>query len=94
MFLSELLGATVETESGELLGQLLDLRLDEQKNTITGLVVDDRAFVTRLVRGRDDSGRRLPVSALPWESVMRLEPGRPVVVGTDSSPGKKGKRSR
>lgn len=92
MFLSELLQATVETESGELLGELLDLRLDEETNTITGLVVDDRAFVTRLVRGRDDGGRCLPVPALPWDSVVRVEPGRPVVLRTDSSRGRKGRR--
>jgi sporulation protein YlmC with PRC-barrel domain len=92
MFLSELLRATVETESGELLGSLLDLRLDEETNTITGLVVDDRPFVTRLVRGRDDSGRCVPVPALRWESLVRLEPGRTVVVRTDSSGGRKGRR--
>ncbi len=93
MFLSDLLGATVETESGELLGQLLDLRLNEQTNTITGLVVDDRTFVTKLMRGRDDSGRQLPIAALPWESVGRFEPPQ-VVVQTDSRPGKEGKRKR
>jgi sporulation protein YlmC with PRC-barrel domain len=83
VFLSELLGSAVIDEAGAQLGRLLDVRLDEERTRISGIVIDDSAFPARLVRGRGADGRTLPLEALPWEVVVELTPGR-VVVRSDS----------
>jgi sporulation protein YlmC with PRC-barrel domain len=85
LFLSELLGSPVVYESGEHLGRILDLRLDEERTQISGVVIDNGGFPTRLVRGRGNDGRTIPLDALPWEAVVRVEPGRVVVRGDSSS---------
>ena len=91
MFLSELLGSPVISESGEHLGRILDLRLDEERTRISGLVIDTTGFPTRLVRGRGNDGRTIPLDALPWEAVVHVEPGRVVVRGDSRTRGQ-GKR--
>jgi sporulation protein YlmC with PRC-barrel domain len=92
VFLSEFLGSAVIRESGEPLGRILDLRLDEERTRISGIVIDDGGFPARLVRGRSNDGRTRPLDALPWDAVVHFEPGR-VVVRDDSSIRPQGKEN-
>jgi sporulation protein YlmC with PRC-barrel domain len=83
MFLSELLQLAVSTEDGKTLGRVIDVRVDEEARAISGIVLDDSRFLSRLVRGRSENGRTLPLPALPWSAVIRIDRDA-VVVSADS----------
>jgi sporulation protein YlmC with PRC-barrel domain len=88
--LSDLLGATVITESGKPLGHVVDARGEEREDDVevTELLVGRRAFLERLLGGRRGYGvgRVGPHAAVPWEAVVALEPGRHVVVRDGTEP--------
>ena len=73
---SDLLGCKVQTQSGESLGRVHDLRahaVDEEWHLV-GLVVGPGGLRARLGAGADgDSVRGGKV--IPWEAVSKLEDG-------------------
>jgi sporulation protein YlmC with PRC-barrel domain len=77
MFLSELLGSPVVSQSGRPVGRLLDIRIDQER--ASGIVVANHGLVRRLLHGRDASGRVAPLKALPWKDIVTLQPGSVVV---------------
>jgi sporulation protein YlmC with PRC-barrel domain len=87
--LAELLGRAVETEDGEHLGRLHDLRgeVGAGPPRITGLVVGGRGLLERLGVGAPESGQRTRSGdVVPWSEVLRIEPGR-IVVRRRAAPG-------
>jgi sporulation protein YlmC with PRC-barrel domain len=90
MRLSDLVGLKVETESGEELGRVHDLRVERdprsstehagQRWKVTGLVVGRRAVEERLGAARPHhQAPVLPKDAVPWSAVVRIREGRAVV---------------
>ncbi len=81
--LSELLGSTVVTESGWPLGRAVDARAEERDDgvRVTDLLVGKRAFLARLLGGREGHGpgKTARHARVPWDAVVALEPGRIVV---------------
>jgi sporulation protein YlmC with PRC-barrel domain len=77
VFLSELLGSPVVSESGSAVGRLLDIRIDRER--ASGIVVADHGLVRRLLHGRDASGRVAPLTAVSWKEVVTFQPGSVVV---------------
>jgi sporulation protein YlmC with PRC-barrel domain len=77
VFLSELLGSPVVSESGRAVGRLLDIRIERER--ASGIVVADHGLVRRLLDGRDASGRVAPLKAVPWKDIVTFQPGSVVV---------------
>jgi sporulation protein YlmC with PRC-barrel domain len=77
VFLSELLGSSVVSQSGRTLGRLLDIRIEDER--ACGIVVAQHGLVRRLLRGRDPSGRVAPLRVVPWKDVVMIQPGSIVV---------------
>jgi sporulation protein YlmC with PRC-barrel domain len=88
MKLSELLGAAVQTESGERLGHVHDVRgeLTASSLRITGLVVGGVGLLERLGLGAPGSQARLRShDVVPWSAVVRAD-RRGVVVRDGTTP--------
>ena len=88
MKLSELLGASVHTESGDRLGHVHDVRgeLTASSLRITGLVVGSVGLLERLGLGAPESQDRIRSrDVVPWSAVVRAD-RRGVVVrdGTEA----------
>jgi hypothetical protein len=85
--LSELLGCEVVTESGDSLAHVWEVRAErtEGELRLVGLLVGRFAFAERLGfrhwlgQPEGNEMRRPHSDGIPWESVLRLEPGRVVV---------------
>ena len=83
MRLVELLGAEVQTESGEALDRVFDVRCEEVEGglELVGVVVGPHGFLERLGllswRGMRKHGEqtRPHVEAIPWEDVLRIDEG-------------------
>jgi sporulation protein YlmC with PRC-barrel domain len=91
MRISELLGLQVETESGEELGHVHDVRVERdprsasehagQRWHVKALVVGRRGLFERI--GLAGARRVEPVlqkDAVPWGAIVRIREGRVVVV--------------
>jgi sporulation protein YlmC with PRC-barrel domain len=92
MRLSAVLGLTVETESGDRLGHVHDLRgeLGRSSLRITGLVVGSRGAVERLGIGAPTWAARVRLGdVIPWSRVVRVD-RRGVVVKDGTEPGNGG----
>jgi sporulation protein YlmC with PRC-barrel domain len=88
MKLSELLGASVHTESGERLGHVHDVRAELTSSSlrITGLVVGGVGLLERLGLGAPESQDHIRShDVVPWSAVVRAD-RRGVVVrdGTEA----------
>jgi sporulation protein YlmC with PRC-barrel domain len=84
MRLTDVLGATAETESGERLGHVFDVRVEEagDRNTwrVVGLVVGAKGLAERFgLRRSAGEDRLLDGELVPWERVVQVEDGRVVV---------------
>ena len=85
--LSELLGCEVVTESGESLAHVWEVRAERTEGDLrlVGLLVGRFAFAERLGFRHwlgQPEGQRMTSphrDGIPWESVVRFEPGRIVV---------------
>jgi sporulation protein YlmC with PRC-barrel domain len=89
MKLSELLGASVHTESGERLGHVHDVRgeLTASSLRLTGLVVGTVGLLERLGIGAPESQDRIRGrDVVPWSAVVRAD-RRGVVVRDGTEPG-------
>ena len=88
MKLSELLGASVHTESGDRLGHVHDVRgeLTASSLRITGLVVGSVGLLERLGLGAPESQDRIRAhDEVPWSAVVRAD-RRGVVVRDGTKP--------
>ena len=88
MRLSDLLGLDVQTESGERLGRVYDVRaeLTRQSLRLTGLVVGQAGLLERLGLGAPRTNTRIRVhDTLPWSAVIRAD-RRGVVVKDGTEP--------
>jgi sporulation protein YlmC with PRC-barrel domain len=86
--LSELLGREVNTESGEDLGRVHDVRaeLTSRSLKVTGLVVGQFGLLERLGLGAPKSRARIAVHDLvPWSAVLRAD-RRGIVVKDGTKP--------
>jgi hypothetical protein len=87
MLLSELLGCEVVTESGESLRHVWEVRAERSGTELrlVGLLVGRFAFAERLGlrhwlgQPGETESTRPHREGIPWEAVLRLEPGRIVV---------------
>ncbi|HEV8687726.1 MAG TPA: PRC-barrel domain-containing protein [Gaiellaceae bacterium] len=89
MKLSDLLGVSVHTESGERLGHVHDVRAELTASSlrITGLVVGGMGLLERLGLGAPESQDRLRShNVVPWSAVVRAD-RRGVVVRDGTEPG-------
>ena len=89
MTVAELLGLRVNTESGESLGRVFDVRgeLTSRSLWVTGLVVGRLGFLERLGIGAPDATERLRGrDVVPWSAVVRAD-RRGVVVRDGTRPG-------
>jgi sporulation protein YlmC with PRC-barrel domain len=83
MRLIDLLGAEVQTESGEELDRVFDVRAEEVQGglKLVGLLVGPRGMFERLGllnwRGMREHGEqtRPHEEAIPWEDVLRIDKG-------------------
>jgi sporulation protein YlmC with PRC-barrel domain len=83
MRLIDLLGCEVQTESGEELDRVWDVRAEETEGglRLVGLLVGKRGFLERLGllswrQMRTHGERTRPhAEVLPWDAVLRLEKG-------------------
>ncbi len=76
MRLSELLGLRVETESGERVGRVYDVRaeLGERSLRVTGLCVGKLALLERLGLGAPSSTERIRTDdVIPWSEIVRAD---------------------
>ena len=76
MTVAELLGLKVETESGELLGRVFDVRgeLTSRSLRVTGLVVGGLGFLERMGIGAPEAGERVRGhDVVPWAAVIRAD---------------------
>ena len=76
MKVSDLLGVTVRTESGERLGRVHDLRAERAGKTprVTGICVGKLGLVERLGIGAPTSAARLRThDVIPWADVVRAD---------------------
>ena len=88
MTVAELLGLEVETESGESLGRVFDVRgeLTSRSLRVTGLVVGRLGFLERLGIGAPEAGERIRGhDVVPWTAVVRAD-RRGVVVRDGTRP--------
>jgi sporulation protein YlmC with PRC-barrel domain len=86
--LSELLGLTVRTESGDRLGRVHDVRAELTPRTLkpTGLVVGEIGFRERLGLGAAGSPQRLRSDdVVAWRDIIRAD-RRGVVVRDRAAP--------
>ena len=90
MRLSDLLGLKVETESGDRLGRVYDVRVERdprsssehagQRWELKGLVVGRKGAIERFgVRAQSASEPILTRGAIPWSAVVRIREGVAVV---------------
>jgi sporulation protein YlmC with PRC-barrel domain len=89
MKLSDLLGASVHTESGERLGHVHDVRAELTASSlrITGLVVGGIGLLERLGLGAPESQDGIRAhDVVPWSAVVRAD-RRGVVVRDGTEPG-------
>jgi sporulation protein YlmC with PRC-barrel domain len=76
MTLSDILGLKVETESGEKLGHVHDVRGELTSRTlrVTGLVVGGLGLLERLGLGAPESHDRIRSrDVVPWSRVVRVD---------------------
>jgi sporulation protein YlmC with PRC-barrel domain len=76
MRLSDLLGVSVTTESGERLGHVHDVRaeLTSRSLKITGLLVGGLGILERFGIGAPQSTARIRTKdVVPWEAVVRAD---------------------
>jgi sporulation protein YlmC with PRC-barrel domain len=76
MRLSDLLGVSVTTESGEQLGHVHDVRgeLTSRSLKVTGLLVGGLGILERLGIGAPQSTARIRTKdVVPWEAVVRAD---------------------
>jgi sporulation protein YlmC with PRC-barrel domain len=88
MKLSELLGASVHTESGDRLGHVHDARAELTASSlrITGLVVGGVGLIERLGVGAPESQDRIRAhDVVPWSAVLRAD-RRGVIVRDGTEP--------
>jgi sporulation protein YlmC with PRC-barrel domain len=88
MKLSDLLGASVHTESGERLGHVHDVRAELTASSlrITGLVVGGFGLLERLGLGAPESQDRIRShDVVPWSAVVRAD-RRGIVVRDGTEP--------
>lgn len=86
--LSDLLSASIHTESGERLGRVHDLRaeLTSRSFKVTGLVVGKLGVLERLGVGAPESGARIRThDVVPWSAVVRAD-RRGIVVRDGTKP--------
>jgi sporulation protein YlmC with PRC-barrel domain len=86
--LTDLLGVSVQTQSGETLGRVRDLRgeLTTTRLAITGLVVGGVGILERLGSGAPRSAARLRAhDVVPWSAVVRAD-RRGIVVRGGTKP--------
>jgi sporulation protein YlmC with PRC-barrel domain len=93
MRLSDLLGLSVVTESGEKLGHVYDVRVqrDErssadragQKWQVKGIVVGRRGLVERLGLAASDARPLLNEDVVPWSAILRI--GEQAVTARDGT---------
>jgi len=86
--LSELIGLSVRTESGEDRGRVYDVRGELTPRTlkVTGLVVGQLGLLERLGLGAPTSTARLRThDVIPWKDVIRAD-RRGVVVRDGAEP--------
>ena len=89
MKVSDLLGVTVRTESGEHLGRVHDLRAELQGKTpkVTGICVGRLGLLERLGIGAPTAAARVRThDVIRWEDVVRAD-RRGVVVRDGVEPG-------
>ena len=82
MTVAELLGLKVETESGESVGRVFDVRgeLTSRSLRVTGLVVGRLGFLERMGIGAPEAGERVRGhEVVPWTAVVRADRRRVVV---------------
>jgi sporulation protein YlmC with PRC-barrel domain len=90
MRVSEVLGSIVNTESGQKLGHVYDVRVQRdprssprsagQKWTVTGLVVGGRGMLERFgVSGARKQEPILQRDLVPWSAIVRVRAGEVVV---------------
>ena len=88
MKLTDLLGTTVVTESGQRLGRVHDVRAELTPRTlkVTGLVVGEAGPLERLGLGAPRSTARVRAhDVVPWSAVVRAD-RRGVVVRDGTEP--------
>ena len=88
MKVSDLLGVSVRTESGERLGRVHDLRaeLEGKKPRVTGICVGKLGLVERLGIGAPTSAARVRThDVIAWADVVRAD-RRGVVVRDGAKP--------
>ena len=76
MRLSELIGVSVRTESGESLGRLHDLRAELRPRSlpVVGLVVGRLGVLERLGIGAPEDATRIRTrDVIPWTEVVRAD---------------------
>ncbi|HET9322294.1 MAG TPA: PRC-barrel domain-containing protein [Gaiellaceae bacterium] len=76
MRLTELIGLSVHTESGERLGRVYDLRAELRPRSVpvVGLVVGGLGLLERLGIGAPRSATRIRTQDLvPWSAVVRAD---------------------
>ena len=76
MNVSDLLGTRVETQAGERLGRVFDVRaeLGERSLKVTGLVVGTWGLLERLGLGAPRSAVRIRTEDfVPWDEVVRAD---------------------
>ena len=76
MRLSELIGVSVRTESGESLGRLHDLRAELRPRSlpVVGLVVGRLGLLERLGIGAPEDATRIRTrDVIPWTEVVRAD---------------------
>jgi sporulation protein YlmC with PRC-barrel domain len=76
MRLSAILGLAVDTESGERLGHVFDVRAKLGKSSleVTGLVVGQAGLLERLGIGAPQSATRIRThDVVPWKQVVRVD---------------------
>ena len=76
MLLSELIGVSVRTESGERLGRLHDLRAELRPRSlpVVGIVVGRLGVLERLGIGAPGDATRIRTrDVVPWSAVVRAD---------------------
>ena len=90
MRVSELLGSIVNTESGQKLGHVYDVRVQRdprsssesagQKWSVKGLVVGERGMLERFgIAGAKKQEPILQRDMIPWSSIVRVRAGEVIV---------------
>jgi sporulation protein YlmC with PRC-barrel domain len=88
MRLTELIGLSVQTESGERLGRVHDVRAELRPRSVpvVGLVVGGFGVLERLGIGAPESATRIRTrDMIPWSAVVRAD-RRGIVVKDGTTP--------